>query len=385
MTANEENNLIYLEAQLANAKATDFPNVTTDMKNNTKPYPEKYGLLKTNLSPKHDLVGIMATLKSLEIELKNNSLNNETHENIFDYVILLNNHGKGHVETVISRAGELSKCIKNEASNLRPFEIFILLCAIQIHDIGNMFGRDDHTVSFFNDFKECANKSFIKESSLIRCIFDIARAHSGKILGSLDTIIAAELRNEASILGIDVRQRLLAAILRFADELADDYTRVIDYIFTDMPEYSKIYHAYSGSLHTVKVEKLEKENVFYIKLCYDIPIKDAFCIYKKLKKDDDGNYKIIELTLIMEIIERTKKMERERRYCSRHFLPYFLIKYISVEIRIDLGSIVEPKKIIYTLEDTGYPSEEIPLSPDIYKSIDELEKINKNTGGESNE
>jgi hypothetical protein len=357
--------------------SSSFPTILVIEQSNTKTYPERYDILKAKLGPKQSLVEIMSTLKSLEQEIQDNIKNYE----LYDKIILLNKHGKGHVESVISRASDLANCIIDKENKLSPFEIFILLCAIQIHDIGNMYGRDDHTTSFENDFKRYAKESFISDSVLIKCIFNTAKVHSGKISGNSDTIEAAGLRYKTTILQRDIRQRLLAAILRFADELADDNTRALDIDILEIPEHSKIYHAYSNSLQTVKIEKVGNENVYFVKLCYFMSIQEAFCGYKKMIRESDGSYISVSLPLIREIIERTKKMECERRYCSRYFLPYIILKHIMVEIEIDLGSLESSKRIVYTLEETGYPNENIKLSQDIEDSIASLEKKYATAGG----
>jgi hypothetical protein len=365
---NNSENVLDLESQLLNnTNATDFPNIPKDMLDNTKLYPDKYDTLKTKLGSKHDLVGIMSILCSLEQEIKNNTISDE----LYDKIILLNKHGKAHVESVISRASDLAKCI-DEKNKLSPFEIFILLCAIQIHDIGNIYGRDEHATSFKNDFERYAKESFINASVLIECIFNIAKVHGGKINDNNDTIEAARLHYKTTVLQMDIRQRLLAAVLRFADELADDNTRSLDIDISEVPEYSKIYHAYSSSLHTVKIEKIDKENAYFIKLCYFMSIQQALCNYKKLKKENDGSFVSISLPLIREIIERTKKMERERRYCSHHFIPYIILKHIKVVIEI--GSLDGENMIEYTLEESGYPNENIELPSSIEDSIASLER-----------
>jgi hypothetical protein len=182
---------------------------------------------------------------------------------------------------------------------------------------------------------------------------------------------AVKLHTNQDVLDKTVRQRLLAAILRFSDELADDSTRAID--ISRMPEYSKIFHAYSKSLHSVRIEKIEKENAYFIKLSFFLKIQEALSRFKKLKKDNNGVLKPYSIPLIREIIERTLKMERERRYCSRYFIPYFILKHIQVEIEIDLGSFDGEERILYTLEETGYPVESIALPLEVEKSINNLE------------
>ena len=66
-------------------------------------------------------------------------------------------------------------------------EIFILLCAIQIHDIGNINGREGHETSFQETFREIA-KNIIPDTVTQKNIIRIAQVHSGSIGGSKDTI-----------------------------------------------------------------------------------------------------------------------------------------------------------------------------------------------------
>jgi hypothetical protein len=369
-----------LEKQLELADDIHFPTILSNERHNTESYPKRYALLKTKLGHKHDLVELMAAICSLEKEIQNNTENDE----LYDKLILLNKHGKGHIEKVISCASDIAECIIDDTVKLTPFEIFNLLCAIQIHDIGNMYGRENHTTSFKADFDKYANESFITNAALRNCIFEIAKVHGGKINNDEDTFEAARLRSKLTILHKDVRQRLLAAILRFADELSDDSSRALE-VNDKMPEYSKLFHAYSRVLHTVKIEKEEKENAFYIKLCYYMTLQEALNDYKKLVRDKNGKIVPSVIPLIREILERTIKMERERRYCSRYLLSYIILKHIKVEIGIDMGGLVGVKPIEYTLRETGYPSENIELPQSLEDDIAELEKMNAITGDKSNE
>jgi len=372
----KNNNIIHnLEDQLINSDNSSFPTILVSEQSNTKSYPDRYNILKTKLGAKHDSVELMTSLKSVEQEIQSDTAKNE----LYDKIILLNKHGKGHIENVISRASDLASCIIDEKAKLVPFEVFILLCAIQIHDIGNMYGRKEHTTSFKADFDKYSTEAFITESVLKACIFNIAKVHGGKINNNADTIETAGLHNETSILRIDVRQRLLAALLRFADELADDSTRALD--IPKIPEYSKIFHAYSHSLHTVKIEKIKNGNAYHVKLCYFLNISEALTEYKKLEKDGNEEPKPTSISLIREIIKRTIKMEYERRYCARYFLPYFILKHIAVEIEIDFGSLNGKETIVYTLEETGYPGEDIKLPPNIEDSIANLERRYTADGG----
>ena len=77
----------------------------------------------------------------------------------------------------------------------------------------------------------------------------VARAHGGKTAtGSRDTI--GDLPESTHLFGKEVRPRLLAAVLRFADELSDGRERASRFFVAnnDVPMLSKIHHAYSHAL-----------------------------------------------------------------------------------------------------------------------------------------
>ena len=154
----------------------------------------------------------------------------------------LTDHGPGHVATVIRRIDDLThpdgRCV------LTPYESYLLLLAAHIHDVGNVTGRDDHE-------KHAKDTLFQMEAAYVgsdtvekRMIYDIAMAHGGRTSpdGSKDTIRA---------LPHDGRTKMLAAILRFADELADDNTRTSPFIkqqVTTVAPSSTVYHMYAVSV-----------------------------------------------------------------------------------------------------------------------------------------
>ena len=268
-----------------------------------------------------------------------------------DPIIYLNNHGREHIEQVIERADAIVSCFVDES--LSEFEAFLLLCAIQIHDIGNILGRSGHEKKLNRIFDE-HSKDIILDTAEKRVIKNIAMAHGGKnINGSRDTI--SQLSQSELIFQQKVRTRLLAAILRFADELADDSTRrsraplELDIIGTN----SKIYHDYSRVLHTVNIGK-EAEKSYVVNLIYELE-----------KRDLEEQYQVAHCSkyLLDEIYDRTIKMERERRYCAKFMHSNINIEKINVSINIYGEYSVKIDTITYTLEDVLYPSE--PLAGNI--------------------
>lgn len=275
-----------------------------------------------------------AMIKEVEKMLEEGNLKPEA-------IIYLTNHGKTHIDTVIQRASSL---LQKSTCKLTPYEGYILLLAIHFHDVGNIYGRTNHE----QKCKEIMSRLGVlagEDEPEKRVIIKVASAHGGYINNSKDTI--SSLNVDHPVLGKRVRKRLLAAILRFADEIADDSTRASRFLFEEnsIPVWSRVYHAYSISLHSVLVDENQIELAFEIE-------KDM--ILEKFVKHENGVDE--EIFLIDEIYERTMKMHRERVYCMRFLRPDFDIQKIKVTIEIyDKNEIVHGEKIQYTLEDSGYP------------------------------
>jgi len=341
-----------------------------------KSYPKRYNDVKLALKKIHNTTEKGAMAKSLEkyINEKASSTDIEFRKGLESALIYLNNHGKEHVDKVIEKASEILRCFPPDRG-LTPYEIFVLLCAIQIHDTGNTFGRKNHEQVIGRIFdKECSK---ILPNKFERdLITKIAMVHSGQIFGTNDII---KYLSEVSMMyNLSVRERLLASILRFADELADDNSRADRYSIevNKIPRHSEIFHYYSHSLHTVKIIRNQESNELLLDLVYNF---DSDTAQKKFLRDNTQKY------LIDEIYDRTIKMEKERRYCMRYLRPYFYLSKIIVNIRIvDKNYAMNFKEISYILEEEGYPDVEIAIKNRL--SGDELVNILKSKyKGEKNE
>jgi hypothetical protein len=370
----------YLFAQSPNM----FPPCNAEM--GELSYPEKYKALSRALIPYHKKVEIGALLKSVsdwknELNEKIRNLEGKSAiESSYeinnlkelvqqDPIIYLNQHGIEHVNKVIDKVYEILQFFKEE-DRLTPFEAFITLCTIQLHDIGNIFGRDKHEKNANQIFMD-VGESIIKESFLKRLISKIVQAHGGRINGDKDTITKSKLKVRSTLLGQEVRECLVAALLRFGDELADDSSRadIHGLECNSIPSGSEIYHEYSRALHTVKINNNDINNTLYLQLEYFLDLKTMLTKYSK-----DGE----EMLLVDEIFNRTKKVEQERRYCMHFFNQYLHLNEIKVRIEIASGyDLIESEIIEYTLTETGYPLNVIAIES-LYntgeKILDDLRK-----------
>jgi hypothetical protein len=359
MNDNEEI-LQGLEKWLFEQDATLFPPIV----DGEASYHNKYKELKRNLIDVHNNVEKGALLESInkwkndiQEKIMNIANNKDTmsldEQNSLrellehDNSIYLNQHGVGHVDKVINKAEHILSFFK-EKNKLTAFEVFILLCAIQIHDIGNVFGRDGHEKNSYHILEDKA-KLIIRDSLTKRIIGKIAQVHGGKINGNQDTISTLGLKN--MLLGNDIRECLLAALLRFADELADDSNRadLQGLESNNIPPESIIYHEYSKTLHTVIIKENEVNHTLFLQLEYFIAFDTISKRFIKNNKD---------ILLIDEIFNRTKKIERERRYCMRFFSQYIQLNEIKVGIEIASEYDLDSEIIEYTLNESGYPTGE---------------------------
>jgi hypothetical protein len=282
-------------------------------------------------------------------------------------IIYLNNHGSNHVDMVIDRASEL---LKSSNCDITPYEGYLLLVACYFHDVGIVLGRENHEDKA-RDIMQTLGKSAGNDEAEKRMILKIAAAHSGNFNGNKDKI--EYLEPKPHLFGQRIRKRFLAAILRFADELADERSRASRFLLEtnsiSVVPGSELYHAYSFSLLSVITEGDT------IHLRYEIDEPTALRKYKK--KDS-------EIYLLDEIYERTIKMHLERVYCVRFLRPYIQIDKIEVRIEVYKKSEGIPdtafEKIAYTISETGYP--EWPLKG-IYALTDKLtENSGKNRDGQ---
>jgi hypothetical protein len=251
--------------------------------------------------------------------------------------MFLNNHGAGHIAMVIRRASELMRVAQKQ---MGAYEAYMLLFAIHLHDAGNMLGRQEHEKRCWKIMQDLGTLAGTDEPEK-RFIAMIAMAHGGHIEGDKDTI--ADLQPSDTVLSHSIRPQFLAALLRFADELADDSTRSSRFSLQAgaVHEASEIFHRYSEALHSVVVGERD------VQLVFDLTREVAL---KKYQKGTERRY------LLDEIFDRTLKMHLERCYCMRFLSPEIRIEEIRVKINVYDASFVKSLLTIpYTLKESGYP------------------------------
>lgn len=268
---------------------------------------------------------------------------------------LLTDHGPDHVRMVAENAKQLVGDFS--LRRLNGYEIYLLLLAIHFHDVGNCFGREEHEKKI--DEVMCALGDKLPLDTAERLmVSDIATAHGGYTSGSTeDKDTLKPLKSIDSCNGITIRPALLAAILRFADELSDDNTRCNRFLdkLGVIPPENQIFHAYSAALAPITF------NANVIDFKYYIPYEQS----QEKIPNEDGSF------LYDEIMKRLKKCMRELEYCRKYAEGFIRITTLNVELNVMDARITHRPKVStrFTLRLSGYPNE-------FAGSIDSLEYQN---------
>lgn len=272
----------------------------------------------------------------------------------------LTDHTERHIENVLNMAWKLI----SEDDNITSFneiEVLLLCVCILFHDVGNIHGRKEHNKKVADIY------NLARSGQLDRCkqeraiLLRIVAAHCGvTISGSKDTLL--NLRETDNLFDREIKMRELAAILRFADELAEGPQRTSQYMIDKglIPNDSLIYHKYAAITEVF----LDKGNN-RVALTYNI------------------DYPIKELSLeelLKFVYRRILKMDAERRYC-KYYAPALndLLRTeanINFTINGDICEIDLPKICLedkYRLSDVDESIEYfIKSNPGL--SIDSIEK-----------
>ena len=147
-------------------------------------------------------------------------------------------HNSEHFDEVVRYAGDLLGVeTGDEKVGLKPYELYMLLVAIRIHDAGNIHGREEHEKKCFSVLRNCGAASGDDDSEK-KVIANIAQAHGGKTnRGDKDTI--GDLEAVIHSANSWIRARLIASIVRFADEICEIRSRAANYLLELFPTISQ--------------------------------------------------------------------------------------------------------------------------------------------------
>ena len=144
---------------------------------------------------------------------------------------------------------------------------------------------------------------------------------------------------------------MIAALVRFADEICEDYTRAAKHLIEEdkLPKQSQIFHHYAFAIKSVSVDKQDKS--IQLDICIE---KQYSC--KKLGKLNE------EVYLTNEIMSRLEKMNNERIYCSRFMCDIIQLQSIKATIKVVDENYETLNNDKFELMDEGYPTHSVSLA-----------------------
>lgn len=251
---------------------------------------------------------------------------------------LLTDHGVHHIESVMKNSYDV---LGERIKYLNGYELYLLLISIHFHDLGNIYGREQHEKKIAEIIDKLGDRLPLDAVEKM-FIFSIATAHGGFYDEDKDTI--SHIAVDKYCNGITVRAKALAAILRFADEISDDLHRAAK-PGINVPKENEAFHEYSKSLETPNIDGKT------LKFNYIIPYK---LTQEKVGKSNSNIF------LYDEIILRLEKCMRELEYCRKFSDGFIDISTLNVTVQIlKENSNWQPKeKFQFRLSLKGYPKSE---------------------------
>ena len=277
------------------------------------------------------------------------AMNTQIHPLVTTYANLatgsfFSDHGVQHISDVIKSAQRL---LQDATGQISAYELFILLVAINYHDIGNMFGRFEHE----EKISEVLDKFFTAASfdQLDRALaIQVASKHGGATNGNKDKL--SELERSTTWKNVPVRPQLLAALLKLADELSEhnrrgDQTALSAGILKG--HESEIHHVFACSVNNLMPD-FKSGSVDY----------RFFLTLDTLKREyawrSGSTIKILEY-----IYQRVIKTYLECVYCSKYARGFFFFDRVNVRIEIfDSQKPIKLMELALRIEgESSYPSE----------------------------
>jgi hypothetical protein len=237
-----------------------------------------------------------------------------------------NDHGPGHIERVLEKLGQLVGPDPVNKGFIGGYELYLAVMAVLYHDIGIMRRRSDHASVSAVIVGDEHNDYLINK-------YDREIIRQAVVSHSSDRDISVETRHVSPEIVIGahrVRPALIAALVRLADELDEDYRRADPVLQdrADIPESSHFYWEFCRRIWGIRPYRPKHE----------IKIDISF------HNDDLG--KIILLggrkrLFVAAFAEKIAKMNSERRRVNAFLSESLQYDRIRTTLHIDSGSEVE--------------------------------------------
>lgn len=295
----------------------------------------------------------------------------------------LTDHGQTHIEDVIDNGGLLIG-LSNEHDDdanadcihgFSPYEMFILLCGLLLHDVGNIYGRKKHNLKIGDVWSKMVSWNLWPERER-QLVISVGRAHAGKSLDGQpeDTIRSLDVHPQY-FMKLPINLAPIAAVVRFADELAEGPQRTSRFLVENnlIAEGSQLYHQYAQIAH-IAIDRVKGRIALSFTVSLDNPsypehpieLEEHLCVLLKMA------------------YSRAAKMNYERQY-ARHYASILTpFRETSVILRIfNNGTLLGPSLPPILLTDFCNSSEDYRLVEKVNTEYT-IEKLIKSIIGDMN-
>jgi hypothetical protein len=260
-------------------------------------------------------------------------------------------HSEAHFNEVVKYAGKLLGIDSGDERALdvlRPFEIYLLLMGIRLHDAGNLYGRTGHEKRAMEVYKATTPQA-TQDKFEAKVVAKIAEFHGGLTQsGSKDTI--SQLKENDSLgSSSSFRPRMIAALVRFADEICEHRGRISQHMIDSgaIPQSNLLFHQYAAAIKASVVDRAEK----LVSIEYEFHRAE---LTHKFDTPSGGDRYLLDETL-----DRIQKLNLERLYCNQFLDPLLQINRLRAAITIvdgtDGHTTIDSRVI--EIKPEGYPTD----------------------------
>ncbi len=251
----------------------------------------------------------------------------------------INDHTRKHlrrvltlIESILSRHFPADSVVRDiPADRLITWpDALILINALVWHDMGNMYGRKGHAKRVHECFQ--AVSGYMYDEYLTTFIKQVAEAHSGE--GAIERIIPSQF-SVGTYHQSEVHPQFLAAVLRFADELDEDYRRAIPQEWRHLniiPRESHRYWYFCERNRSIHVRPIAGEHNLDLVVNIETHIPQSEFDQQFLIEEGKAE----TTSALAEYFRRIFKIEKERKYCNTFLRRAYYhpgIKGISVGLQ----------------------------------------------------
>lgn len=216
-----------------------------------------------------------------------------------------NNHGKGHIIRVLEKFDQLVGEDPVSKGILNTQELFLALVTIVYHDIGLLRGRTEHAEKSGQMVSNEKNPYVINEHEK-----EIVEAGVTCHSSSKDIDVVCRHLPEEVIVGHEpIRPRTIAALVRLADELDEDFRRADDILAKRiaLPPTSEFYWRFCQRISGIQPRLQDHEIHFSV----------------RFEKEDVNNILVVgkqERAFIAGFVQKLQKINSERVIVNK-YLP----------------------------------------------------------------